>query len=150
MNNIGPEEITKIPFFFYGTLRPGFENYEGILRNKTVSEMPATMKGKMYSVDTETSYPCVIEGNDTIQGELMYIKENLYWDVLKDLDWLEDYQEGDEEGSMYLRRLREVILENGEKAIAWVYIWNKEVREELYVKSGDWKRYIREGKTCSE
>lgn len=140
------DEMTKIPVFVYGTLRPGLENYKRILQNKTASEIPAAMKGKMYSVNTELSYPCVIEGEDTIQGELMVIKEEYYWDVLKDLDWLEDYQEDDEEGSLYLRRLREVNLQNGEKAIAWVYLWNRGVSEELYVKSGDWKRYIHQSK----
>lgn len=142
MKNISFDEFVKIPFFVYGTLRNGFGNYEHLLKGNTIKEIPATIKGKMYSVSKSGGFPCVVAGNDTIKGELMYIKEDRYWSVMRNLDILEGYDYKNEQRSMYLRRLKEVTLENGEKVLAWVYIWKGEVKKDLYVKSGDWKQYM--------
>lgn len=125
-----------IPIFVYGTLMPGFSNYEVYLKGKTDKELPALLKGKMYSVfDT---YPAVVDGDSTIKGYLIYPKEEFAAEILKKLD--------DLEGCLYKRELREVSYENT-PIYAWVYIWTSSVSDLVEVTSGDWVSYIQSSPT---
>lgn len=125
-----------IPIFVYGTLMPGFSNYQVYLKDKTDKELPALLKGKMYSVSD--SFPAVVDGDSTIKGYLIYPKEELAADILKDLD--------DLEGCLYRREIREISY-NNTPIYAWVYIWTFSVSDLVEVPSGDWVSYIQSSPT---
>lgn len=132
----------QTPAFVYGTLREGFRNYARLLEGNTTNIEQATLEGfEMYSV--HDSFPAILPAEGTIVGELITIKEEIYDQVLRNLDRLEGYNPQSKDNSMYLREKREVITSNGEKVEAYVYIWNEsEPRQK--VESGDWKQFVTE------
>lgn len=125
----------QYPIFVYGTLRKGFHNYRTYLNNRTYKEIPATTRGKMYSLG---SFPAVVEGDKTIYGELMYIKPEEYINVLHDLDFLEGFYVV--EDSMYVRKLVDCFDMKGRKIKAWIYLWNRNIENFSEIISGDWKK----------
>ena len=118
-----------VPIFVYGTLMPGFSNYELYLRDKTEKGLPATTKGKMYDVG---SFPAVVDDDGNVKGYLIYIKSN-YEKILKSLDELEGY--------LYERNIIEVSLETGETEFAWIYHWVLSTDSLVEIPSGDWALY---------
>jgi gamma-glutamylcyclotransferase (GGCT)/AIG2-like uncharacterized protein YtfP len=75
-----------------------------------------------------------------VRGDLMFIREDVYEEVMRSLDWLEGYKLGFPKSSMYVRELRDVATERG-TVKAWVYIWNLEKPATDRIISGDWERY---------
>jgi gamma-glutamylcyclotransferase (GGCT)/AIG2-like uncharacterized protein YtfP len=128
----------KLPVFVYGTLRKGLHNYR-LLQGATVKEVPATIKGVIYPVSPYGGFPCLVAEEGTVQGELMYIKPNIYDKVVDRLDSLEGYRKYHEVSSMYLRRKAIVKTEEGEVE-AWVYYWNSQIKYPR-IESGDWKTW---------
>ncbi|NBI27508.1 gamma-glutamylcyclotransferase family protein [Chengkuizengella marina] len=128
------------PIFVYGSLmkKAMYGAYEHFLKGNTEKEVSGTIKGKMYVV---TEYPAVIEGQNEIVGELMYINPQKYWAVLKSLDIFEEYVESRPDISLYLRKSKIVNTERNEKVEAWVYIWNHSVEDLIRVEDGDWIKY---------
>lgn len=129
-----------LPFFVYGTLRKGQHNYEYYFKEKITKEFCgcAWIKGTLYDYGKLPAYKP--EGNNWIKGDLLYVKENHYKEVLLDIDFLEGYQPSSEPTSLYLRRDKKVFLEPETWLSAWVYIFNYHVSERLMseIKSGDW------------
>lgn len=134
--------MKQLPVFVYGTLRRGFYNYNAFLKGKTINWKPALIDGAIYPVHSGGGFPCLVEEEGVVVGELMYIDPKEYKDVLWQLDRLEGYRENDEQSSMYLRREREVMC-NGELEKTWVYIWNNNHRKITTDKitSGCWKTF---------
>lgn len=119
-----------LPIFVYGTLMPGFSNYRVYLEGKTEKELSATTKGKMYDVG---AFPAVVEGESTIKGSLIYIKDS-YKKVLDALDELE--------GCLYTRIITEVFLDEDKPIFAWIYRWVLSTDNLVEIPSGDWAAYI--------
>ncbi|SDI06093.1 gamma-glutamylcyclotransferase family protein [Alteribacillus bidgolensis] len=134
--------MKNLPVFVYGTLRHGLRNYQSYLNGRTEKEVPATTKGRMVCVENG-SFPCLFpEGNNIIQGELMYISDEIFPEVLKDLDWVEGYDEADLENSMYERKVVTVENKNGEKVEAFIYYWNVNGGIGEYIPSGCWVTHV--------
>ncbi len=129
------------PFFVYGTLRNGQNNYEYYFKNKTKKEYPAWVRGTLYSYGNLPAY--MPEGENWIRGDLVYIKDAHYQDVLRDVDFLEGYRPEMESTSLYIRRVKPVFTENQKEVKAWIYIFNYPVSKSLIfeIKSGDWEEY---------
>jgi gamma-glutamylcyclotransferase (GGCT)/AIG2-like uncharacterized protein YtfP len=136
----GTVDYTKIlPLFVYGTLMTGFGNYFGLLRGRHDDVKPATIKGKMYSAGM---FPMVIDGDDTIVGQLIYIPEKYFTSVIRDCDRLEGfYPSGDY--NLYDRKIVTATLEDGSTVDAWSYISKERSSMSLRkpVVSGDWRAY---------
>jgi gamma-glutamylcyclotransferase (GGCT)/AIG2-like uncharacterized protein YtfP len=134
------------PIFVYGSLRHGGENY-GLLRGRTLSEVPAVLHGaRMYSLHW---YPIILDADpgEVIHGELMIVRPQVYWGVIATLDQLEGYAEGCDEECLYRRLLRCVTTPSGREVRAWVYVGTPARVHELNpapVTSGDWMHYRRE------
>jgi len=78
--------INKI--FVYGTLMKGFYNYKRYLEGRISRIIPGRTHGLLYHLPE--GYPALLEGNESIEGEIMEpVDENL----LKTLDRLEGYAE---------------------------------------------------------
>jgi gamma-glutamylcyclotransferase (GGCT)/AIG2-like uncharacterized protein YtfP len=134
--------MEKKAVFVYGSLREGLYNYQRCLTGRVEKMIPAQLKGyELYSV--YGSYPAMVQSQpqDEVTGELMILKEDQYEDTMATLDRLEGYREGDDRHSMYLRQVKEVLLENGQYVEAYVYVWNRSTRGLAKVDGGDWKPY---------
>lgn len=129
------------PFFVYGTLLNGFNNYERYLKGKTIKEIPATTPGIL---GVYQGLPTMLEGDGEVHGELMFIPNELYSSVLFNIDRLEGYSEGDATNSLYVRKTVRAIAETGELFDAWAYIWNMFKPLDYLIKHGNLKRFIAE------
>lgn len=139
----------QLPFFFYGTLKPGGVNYLRYrLAEATVDETPALLeRAGLY---TDGTYPFVAEpqdagANDQVRGFVMTLAEDQYDRLLVELDDLEQYRPGAPlEQSWFVRRATTVLLATGERVEAWLYEAGPSVREQILagrftrITSGDW------------
>jgi gamma-glutamylcyclotransferase (GGCT)/AIG2-like uncharacterized protein YtfP len=145
-------EREYLPFFVYGTLRPGEENYERLAAGKTLRELPAVLpRHTMYS----GRYPCVVEdgreGGSRVVGDLLFIHPALYEQVLAAFDALERFDPTQEDP--WYRRVRrtvDYVAEDGStrRIRAWVYLGGRATlatyTEADRVPSGDWFASLRE------
>jgi gamma-glutamylcyclotransferase (GGCT)/AIG2-like uncharacterized protein YtfP len=143
-----PHHRMQLPFFVYGTLRNGQANYSLLLKGLTVCELPARIEGMaLYSLRT---FPIVVEAEpeQTVCGEMMVIHPQHYDRVVAALDHLEGYDpHTDAVSSLYRRVRRQVKLEGGGGAWAWLYLGNRSLLSEYVhapIPGGDWLSYQRD------
>jgi gamma-glutamylcyclotransferase (GGCT)/AIG2-like uncharacterized protein YtfP len=116
-----------VPVFVYGTLRKDQGNYWNYLHNETTAIVPASTVGSLYH---NGGLPYAFEiGDGRVRGELMYIKPTRLKAIMKSLDSLEGYKEGDERWNHYNRKLVTCFTENGEHVQAYVYFGNPRGRD---------------------
>ncbi|MBX3064609.1 MAG: gamma-glutamylcyclotransferase family protein [Anaerolineae bacterium] len=144
----GAEDIDQPPVFVYGSLRHGQENY-GLLRGKTLAEIPAVLYGvRMFSLGW---YPVITEvagdSDAVVTGELMIIHPRHYSQTLKNLDLLEGYDEEAAVPTLYSRLKRCIKVRSGREVMAWVYIGSEELvaaQAQEAVPTGDWVQWRRD------
>ncbi|MFJ2604914.1 gamma-glutamylcyclotransferase family protein [Streptomyces sp. NPDC087425] len=134
----------SLPFFVYGTLRPGESNHDVFLRGRTSAEEPARLVGAVLY--DGPGYPYAVEARQgVIQGELMTPRPTEHEALLAALDHLEVFTPGDP-ANLYERVQREVIRDtDGELIRAWVYLAAPRVAQRLrtrgkLIESGDWRK----------
>lgn len=136
----------RLPFFVYGTLRPGELNHDQFLRGRVRAEEPARMDGAVLY--DGPGYPYVVEdvrGGAAVHGDLVTARPEEYAALLAALDLLEEYTPGDPR-NLYERVAREVLREaDGTAVRAWVYVAAPAVAARLRARgepiaSGDWGR----------
>ncbi|MYT05660.1 gamma-glutamylcyclotransferase [Streptomyces sp. SID5470] len=132
----------RLPFFVYGTLRPGEANHDLFLRGRIRSEEPGRLTGALLY--DGPGYPYAVEGaGGTVAGELVTPRADAYAELLAALDELEEYRPGDPR-NLYERVAREVIrTADGTPVRAWVYVAAPPVATRLRargrpIESGDW------------
>src|SRR5262245_35221738 len=88
----------RLPFFFYGTLKPGGVNYKRYrLAEAVVGEAPATLeRAALY---TDGTYPFAVLSPDAsvseqVYGFVMTLADGEYERLLVELDALEEYRPG--------------------------------------------------------
>lgn len=135
-------EGDRLPFFVYGTLRPGERNHDVHLRGSVEAETPARLSGAVLYEGP--GYPYLVEGPEgtPVRGELITATPSAYDRLLADLDVLEDYAPGDPR-NLYERVVREVTRLDGATAPAWVYVAAPRVAarlraSEVVIEGGDW------------
>lgn len=151
---------SKLPFFVYGTLRPGEPNHDLLLRGRIRSEDPGRLTGAVLYEGP--GYPYAVEESGegrggVVYGEVVTALPEAYGELLVELDRLEEYTPGDPR-SLYLRVEREVTLDDdddgdggggsggssgGRSVRAWVYVAAPSVAARLRARgkrigSGDW------------
>ena len=135
----------QLPFFVYGTLRPGQGNYRRFLGGRTAQEVPALLDGHAVF---DLGIPYVVEctaGATVVVGDLVFVAPQHYEDVLGDLDRLEGYN-ARRPGGHYERQALPVRHQGAggseASALAWVYLAGAAVRARLVeacpVPGGDW------------
>lgn len=132
-----------LPFFVYGTLRPGEVNHDLFLRGRTLREEPARLRGAVLY--DGPGYPYAVEEpGGLVAGELVTALPQAYGQLLADLDRLEEYSPGDPD-NLYERVPREVVtVGNDTTAVrAWVYVAAPSIAARLrnggtLVDGGDW------------
>lgn len=131
----------RLPFFVYGTLRPGERNHDLFLRGRTRAEEPGLLRGAVLY--DGPGYPYVVEQvGGTVSGEIVTALPEEYTGLLAALDRLEDCVPGDPR-SLYERVDREVTAADGRTMRAWVYIAAPLVAARLRargrpIEGGDW------------
>ncbi|MEU6380396.1 gamma-glutamylcyclotransferase family protein [Streptomyces sp. NPDC046909] len=133
----------RLPFFVYGTLRPGEPNHDAFLRGRTSTEEPARLDGA--ALYDGPGYPYAVEapGAGPVHGELVTALPDAYDALLAALDRLEDYAPGDPR-NLYERVRRDVARQpDGTLVPAWVYLAAPTVATELrthgrLIRGGDW------------
>ncbi|MER5228211.1 gamma-glutamylcyclotransferase family protein [Streptomyces flaveus] len=134
--------MSRLPFFVYGTLRPGEPNHDLFLLGRTVSEVPGRLVGAVLYEGP--SYPYAVEeAGGVVCGELITSVPEQYGQLLLALDRLEDYAPGDPR-NLYERVARDVVLRDGTNVQAWVYVAAPAVAARLRVRGkliegGDWQ-----------
>ncbi|MFE6171994.1 gamma-glutamylcyclotransferase family protein [Streptomyces sp. NPDC056464] len=134
----------RLPFFVYGTLRPGEPNHDAFLRGRTLAEEPARWEGALLY--DGPGYPYVVEESGregTVYGDLVTARPEEYPALLAALDRLEEYAPGDPR-NLYERLARKVVrAADGTAVQAWVYVAAPSVAARLrtrgkLIESGDW------------
>lgn len=158
MSSVQPE---KLPFFFYGTLRPGERNYDHLLKGQTSHEENGWwlegaelylhaagsyghLKPAEMHYQPSGAYPYLVEGTGRVAGHLIELKPELYEALLVELDWLEGFSENaPAEENEYLRIEREIVHESGARRQAWIYLgaphaFSRQAPYLTRIESGDW------------
>ncbi|MFJ7073109.1 gamma-glutamylcyclotransferase family protein [Streptomyces sp. NPDC098781] len=136
----------RLPFFVYGTLRPGEPNHDAFLRGRTLTEEPARLAGAVLYEGP--GYPYAVEdasGTGTVYGDLITARPEQYTGLLTALDHLEEYAPADPR-NLYERITRKALRDSDGTAVqAWVYVAAPSVAARLRARgrligSGDWAR----------
>jgi gamma-glutamylcyclotransferase (GGCT)/AIG2-like uncharacterized protein YtfP len=106
-----------LPIFVYGTLKHG-ESRELNWPRPTLKIERATTRGRIYNLG---SYPAMTEGIEKIEGELWYVLSDDLEVTLAALDEIECY--GNNDIDLYVRRIVQCELENGEVQRAHTYFF---------------------------
>jgi gamma-glutamylcyclotransferase (GGCT)/AIG2-like uncharacterized protein YtfP len=140
-------EQAPLPFFVYGTLRPGEHNHARYLSGRVAAQTPALLADAV--LHEGPGYPYLVEepGAGPVHGELVTARPEHYAALLVTLDRLEDYTPGDPHND-YERVARDVRLPDGTTQRAWVYVAAPAVRARLrargrIIASGDWRGGLR-------
>jgi gamma-glutamylcyclotransferase (GGCT)/AIG2-like uncharacterized protein YtfP len=136
-----------LPFFVYGTLRPGEVNHGLFLRGRTRSEEPGRLADAVLYEGP--GYPYAVEepGGGAVSGELVTALPEAYAGLLAELDRLEEYVPGDPR-SLYERVERKVVRDtDGAAVLAWVYVAAPAVAARLRARGraiagGDWRTRV--------
>ncbi|MBZ0252331.1 MAG: gamma-glutamylcyclotransferase [Candidatus Methylomirabilis sp.] len=121
-----------ILLFVYGTLARG-ESAHALVRPWTLAAEPATTAGRLFALPE--GYPALLaEGEGRVRGELLALRADA---PLPEIDAYE--------GDGFLRERAEVLPANGERVLAWRYVWDPARREALLARGrelpgGDWRR----------
>ncbi|MFF1479612.1 gamma-glutamylcyclotransferase family protein [Streptomyces sp. NPDC058301] len=138
----GPDDAgARLPFFVYGTLRPGERYHLRLLTGRTASEAPARLPGAVLYEGP--GYPYATEGDGVVTGALIAPLPEAYGQVLRVLDRLEECYGPGNPRNLYDRVARTVELPGGGTARAWVYLAAGPLARELReygtpLPGGDW------------
>lgn len=109
-----------LPFFVYGTLRPGETNHTLLLRGHTSTESPGSLRNAVLY--DGPGYPYAVEEpGGVIHGDLITARPDAYARLLAELDHLEEYAP-DDPASLYERVIRKIDRADGTTVRAWVYL----------------------------
>ncbi len=140
-----PQDPTApLPFFVYGTLRPGEVNHGLFLRGRTAAEEPAVLPdAALYD---GPGYPFAVHRpGSAVVGELITASPGAYGELLAALDRLEEYGGPGRPGNIYDRIARPALLSDGTQVRAWVYLAAPLIARDLResgneIAGGDWFR----------
>lgn len=143
MGGVGDHAMNeRLPFFVYGTLRPGQQHYAWALRGRTASEESASLSGLVLYEGPGFPYAVECAGEGGVRGDLVWPEAARYDEVLDVLDELEDYTPGGTR-NVYERVITEATRRDGGGVRAWVYVAAAPLAARLrstgtVIAGGDW------------
>ncbi len=130
-----------LPFFVYGTLLPGQPN--AYLWGEAVAAQQTAVlpNGRLYDLG---SFPMLVEeGEEAVQGMLIWVRPAEYTAVVASLDELEGYDPAQPLASAYRRVRRLVKGSDGRSIPAWVYVGHSAALPDMQpISGGDWVSYV--------
>ena len=125
--------MKNINIFVYGSLREGFFNYDKYLSGKISKKMNAKLNNvELYHMPYK-GYPAIINGQDSILGEIMVINEADYDSTLEAMDAMEGFLgEGNPENEYHKMIFEVENLESNEIESCYVYFYNKDILKILW------------------
>ncbi|RPK52384.1 Gamma-L-glutamyl-butirosin B gamma-glutamyl cyclotransferase [Streptomyces sp. ADI91-18] len=140
----GGETSGELPFFVYGTLRPGEVNHDLFLKGRTAAEEAARLPGALLYDGPGYPYAVPRAGSEIV-GELITAAPGTYRRLLAELDRLEEYHGPGRPLNVYDRVRREAVRPDGTRVPAWVYLaaplLERRLRESgTEIPGGDWFR----------
>ncbi|WP_329385901.1 gamma-glutamylcyclotransferase [Streptomyces sp. NBC_01351] len=138
------DPTAPLPFFVYGTLRPGEVNHDLFLRGRTAAEEPASLPDAALYDGPGYPYAVTRRGSAVI-GELITATPGAYGELLAALDLLEEYRGPGRPGNVYDRIACDVLRPDGTPVRAWVYLAAPPLARRLTesgteIPGGDWLR----------
>lgn len=105
-------------FFVYGTLKPGYVNYQRYCAGKVIDQQPAIALGHLYALPV--GYPAMTSGNTWIKGWLLSFTDPT---VLQILDKLEGYNPQQPEQQNHYQRQQTPVFAIDQSSLgsAWCY-----------------------------
>lgn len=139
-----PTEPERLPFFVYGTLRPGRANHARCLRGRTAAEESALVRGVLLYEGPGYPYAVAGPADAVVHGDLVQPSEDVHDEVRAALDRLEGYVPG-APGNLYERVVWRAERADGETVRAWLYVAAEPLATRLRatgtpVPGGDWAR----------
>lgn len=129
--------MEKLPVFVYGTLRSEQPNFVYYLQGKVTAVQPAYLKGGvLYNFGPFPGLVVTGEANQQVLGDLMFLDQTRYDEIMADLDYLEDCK-----NQVYARQEIEVQATQAATTVrAWVYVVGPALLDECsdLIESGDW------------
>lgn len=129
--------VVRYPLFVYGTLQPGFGNFDLIENDVIEIHEGATTNGRVYFVAPGGGYPVakLVGEKGTIHGTLLICNAGG-----RGLAVAQDM----EEGAGYVSYHVPVYLPDGKRKFAFAYHFVGTPRGDL-IESGDWATEVRRG-----
>jgi len=133
--------LKNLPFFLYGTLRPGCVRH-GVIASSAEKLVSGTLSGVAMYYVPQGGFPYIDaseSAEDKIVGEVCYVKPDRFEGVLADLDAIEGYAEGSND-SFFERKTVTVQTEDGDvECICYFGGTIKQYARGERVPSGDFK-----------
>ncbi|MFG3494011.1 gamma-glutamylcyclotransferase family protein [Streptomyces sp. NPDC047928] len=127
----------ELPFFVYGTLRPGAHNHALYLRGRTAVEEPARLPGAVLREGP--GYPYAVRGPGDVVGDLVHAVPGAYRALLSVLDRLEGFYGPGHPLNLYEREPCDVVRgRDGAFVRAWVYVAAARTEPGPPIEGGDW------------
>lgn len=129
----------QLPFFVYGTLRPGCGN-DRLWRGYETEMRFATLHNCALWFHASGRFPFATFGHgDTAHGDLLTIDPTHYDRVCTDLDYLEGFDRLNPERSFYRRVEVVANLDDGSPVSAWLYLATRRLSDTAHrVPGNDW------------
>lgn len=133
----------RLPFFVYGTLRPGAGNYLWTFAGHTTHETAGQVLGAVLHDNGAFPYMLLTgEPADTVTGDLLTVTDTAFSQVLTRLDRLEGYEPGATD-NYYDRVVVDVHTADPDRPTrAYAYIVTGSVAHQARrlprIDSGDW------------
>ncbi|MEV5447275.1 gamma-glutamylcyclotransferase family protein [Streptomyces sp. NPDC052644] len=128
-----------LPFFVYGTLRPGQPNYALCLAGRTARVEAARLPGAVLHDGPGYPYAVRGAGGGEVVGELVHAAPGAYPELLAVLDRLEEYHGPGHELNLYERLRCDVLrARDGARVPAWVYVAAARAVPGPRIPGGDW------------
>lgn len=121
--------------FVYGTLRHGQHEMARLLEERALTVGRGSVQGRLYLVD---DYPGATSSDDPrqkVRGEVYHLLDG--HEVLCRLDEYEDYRPEAPGKSLFLRRVIDVLMDDGTRLPAWIYLYNGPTNGLPTIRSGD-------------
>lgn len=103
----------QLPFFVYGTLMEGQYNHHHF---SNIIKIEKDCYADGYEMFDSTICPVVFDGEGRVYGELFYIDEDRYQEILNKMDSLEECYD----------RKRTIVTSSDKEVEAWIYVGKKD------------------------
>ncbi|MEV3873540.1 gamma-glutamylcyclotransferase family protein [Streptomyces sp. NPDC049906] len=132
-----------LPFFVYGTLRPGGTYHDSHLRDALATVVPARLPDAALHDGPGYPYAVAAPPPAEVLGDLVTVRPADHDALLASLDALEEYAGPGDARNEYERVVREVLTPDGTAVPAWVYLAAPRVADRLRrsgtpIAGGDW------------